>query len=449
LQQSVYISDKDVLQLFAHHEHTELFTKKHAVTFDLRQAYWQLPAFGCFFYQTDDGQILKVNKLLFGLDVAAELASITTNIVRGHPSFVREPFVFRDDDAVIYTHIDNIALTTNDKAVAERFEHSVMTAAKALSVTLNDSDGVVAAFTFCGVSYDLTNSTYKLSSAFVSKLRNKLLTAADGAAVADFESVFGSLVYASAVLQLGLHAYWLVIKWWRRRLAAAYRPRFTRDGDERRRAVRLPPSVRIGFDALAAKVLANDPVRRSPSTGQPIKFSPVLYTDSSLQGAGAVLFIRGREPVVVGLRWPTDIAHTLVSGDIAVLETAAVLFGLRKFGAALAGQHVLVLVDNTTVAARKVRDLSVDMLLAACDRTAATFNMMVTVGWVPTKANVADWPSRGVAPSGRAIIASRALAEEMIATAAPAASAPKLAAGRRLAVGCWRRAPVVTSLTHP
>ena len=149
------------------------------------------------------------------------------------------------------------------------------------------------------------------------------------------------------------------------------------------------------FDQLASMVRQNlaclvtaDVTMRS--------IGPVLYTDASGYGWGAVLFVNGELPRPTGGKWP---ANFLNDTNINAAEAVAVAIAIRHFAQNIANRHILLLVDNTSVEAalhRQPHNVTLSLIVAEIDDMLETIDSTMSVAWVPTAENVADAPSRGV-----------------------------------------------------
>jgi len=159
-----------------------------------------------------------------------------------------------------------------------------------------------------------------------------------------------------------------------------------------------PPSHTFLFSLAAMAKLVGE---WSPTFEKPHPEAATLFTDASLDGWGAVLCLSSGEVHATGERW-TNEETTL---DISVLECFGVRNGIEAFYDNLVSVGRLeIRVDNSSTEAGLRRGVArAENLNAALGLVLDTLakelpSCRVSVGYVPTKDNPADGPSRGRAP---------------------------------------------------
>ena len=162
--------------------------------------------------------------------------------------------------------------------------------------------------------------------------------------VADAFEAYGYLYFASAVLQAPLCEYYFPLKWYRR-IASE----FTSGRKNMEDLVRMWDSIRVGVNTWTQFLTANTPTAHNLPGIRPA----TLYTDASLKGWGAVLFIDGMV-YVCGGGWTVNEARL----HINVLEAEALLRGVTRFKEHLHGARILLKIDNTSVIGAMVRGYS-------------------------------------------------------------------------------------------
>lgn len=422
-------------------------TRSSAVVPDVASAFWHLPAGGCFAMQDSLGNWYLIDRLMFGIDAASELCQLAVNAVARHAASGL------DIDLLVY--IDGVLAAADDDSITslwlDKFQRTCDDTHLLLNTVTPPSQQVV----FCGARLDLTGKTVALSARFMVKLARLGIPAANAVVTAgDAEALMARLIYAGAVLALPLHAWWLATKW-SRRLASALAANLR----NRNESLSVPPSVAADLASLFAAVAVNVPVSAvapprdgfwtSPRSGDgdPEPLDGVVFTDATPVGFGAVFAAVGEVPVAYGGKFARQL-------PIAVAETAAVALGLSHFGPAIAARaaalrrplRIVLLIDNTTtlhgidrVASGRRLPLQHAPLLTTIDNIAAQLPMLLSVGYVPTRQNIADAPSRG-RPIGAAELIA---ADSLLRLATPIIR--QQAMGQRMAPptsnGCRRRLP--------
>jgi hypothetical protein len=222
LDQSEYTSDKQYLIMKSHRDYATMATEEACAAFDVACSYYCLPIVGRFHYATQDGRFLIVERMLFGLDSAAELTNIVCAVTAGHCDFVKPQFAA---PLCPYVHIDNMAVAGSFAQVSQ-WSASVRRSAHALNLPLNDEpwNEPVDTMVFAGIRIDCKEHAVSLACKFMVKFRHLLQSTVfhdrEGFTLVaqGLEKVMSTLLYASAVQRLPVHRYWKLLKWYRRRL---------------------------------------------------------------------------------------------------------------------------------------------------------------------------------------------------------------------------------------
>ena len=200
--------------------------------------------------------------------------------------------------------------------------------------------------------------------------------------------MIGKLLYASAVLNVDLVPFYYLLKWWRRHLSA-----LARGVCDWTTKPHIPAANRIQLEQLLAIVERNTPALVTEAVTQPqLLPTVVICSDATLTGYGGVLLQRGHEPSAFGAAFATSPAN------ICHAEATALLAAILQFGDDIRGQHVGLLVDNTSVlhAMRREnpRDLALGTITARIRAALLRLNCTVSVSHITSKLNPADAPSR-------------------------------------------------------
>jgi hypothetical protein len=159
-----------------------------------------------------------------------------------------------------------------------------------------------------------------------------------------------------------------------------------------RQVVAMSPEVQASLVVIQQRMSVSVLSRPAWASAQTVE----MCSDASVVGWGAVC--QGR--VVSGL-WSAIDEVGPSQRDINWLELRAVLLGIRGFEAVIAGQMVRLYVDSRVAAAvlhkgssvRRLQEVALEVRLALDDLGAR----LEEVVWIPSAANPADGPSRGLA----------------------------------------------------
>lgn len=359
-----------------------------AVCFDLAASFWQvlLPSSVNFILQAADGSKWRVDRLPFGVDCASEIMQlIVEELVH---------LTLQDTQCPLATavHIDNL-IAVGEPHETSQFATAFKRVCATYSVTLNEEvwNTPSSVTQFAGLHLDFQLKGVKLTDRFI----NSVPAIASLNTFSALESFMGKLLYGAAVLHLPLFRFHFFIKWYRRRLSDLSFGRILWQDKPL-----LTLRARQALHALHAAVIANDLAKIQPSrvaTRCDIPCHPddlpILVTDATLSGFGAVLYEKGEVVESYGG------AFDHIAPSMAVAESAAVVAGLARFAARLRGTTFVLLVDNSTAesAFKRVsaRHHAIALAVDTVTRMLIRLNAKVLVARVASGDNVADAPSRG------------------------------------------------------
>ncbi len=353
--------------------------------FDVSASYWHLPTFGRFVVYDEDGSAYIVNRLLYGIDAAAEMMQIAMESIA--------EAACRKSGAHCVVHIDNI-LFAGSRAQVSAACQAFKSICTTCNITLNTEDANTPATVvpFIGLVFDAEHKTLWLGPQFMKKLQESIHKP-DAFTWQHLDELAGRVIYALYSTARPLWRAGFFFKWYRRQLAAN-----AQRSDDQPFQISMPPSIQRQFDALIDMLHLNEPTpvtsnKRFGAVGDE-EFDCVLLTDASETGCGCVLFRPGLPPLVFGRNWHDLGLHP---GHITIAEAYAAAIGLNRWHDETEGCRVLLLIDNTS-AAFALRGFAKDNTLrAVADMAAQTASAAhVAVAYVPTALNVADAPSRDI-----------------------------------------------------
>lgn len=298
-------------------------------------------------------------------------------------------------------YIDNFRIIADDVDIATTAARSFVSVCRQYRVTLNETeqqivDSIKEAKDFRGVRFDgdtvaLTEKTHKKFSQITEDLQLVHHWTIDY-----IDSVFGLLIFASQVLQTEISSYYYVYKFMRRRHQQLSMGKIIRTSSARVWASLLTNKAGTLVSWLKELQCTN---RRGFPKCRPVQI-PVLVTDASLAGFGAMLFIQGKVNWV-GQPWNVEelkkAGINLDSRCIAHLEAYAVLKGLEL----LCNDYVLLhlVLDNTSVIGGLHRRRSANFHLNKLIHQMARRWRFASISYVESRANPTDALSRVFKPS--------------------------------------------------
>lgn len=258
-----------------------------------------------------------------------------------------------------------------------------------------ENTGFQTRYTFLGVVCDHDKKTVELSSKALAKLhqiRQRISREFSHLSLDDAVSFLSYLIYASSILQVRLGPFYYIFKCIRRRIRS-----------ETKRA-RLWPSTQCLWLQWIDILIANHPSSVLPPTDAAIEAT--LYTDASLSGWGAVLFINNSVHVLADSWSP----HLAPSRHINELEAWAIRNALQGFEHFLANSSITLFVDNTTCVTALQRGLSrnfiVNTVAGWADQFCHRLSARINVSYIASSENLADAPSRIFSSSSPSNLAS-------------------------------------------
>ena len=395
LLQSAYESQ---LKLGNTHDHRCYVRQgSQAAAFDVQASFWHvpLPAEAKFAVVDEEGNVYRMTRLPYGVDVASEIMHIITSALAGVAPFCR-PEIWPVSDGQAKVYIDGALFASKSADMVDCWRHFFMRNCELAGVKLNQEpyNVVSSKLVYLGMEYDFEHGKVRLKPNFSMPPLDERMR------VDELERLMGKLIYAGTVLAARFDQFVFALKFHRRagnRIAVgAWR---------RSDFITIWPSAFAELRQLYDFVMANDwsSVELAPVLADDADVHAVLVTDATLSGFGAVLLRQGYEPIAFGASWP------LSRDDINDAETHAILLGLLRFRQELAEVQaalgsvqlrLLILVDNTTALARThkyVRGpyVSVDHYAPRVWELIAEMGLLARMEHVSTRDNLADNPSRG------------------------------------------------------
>jgi hypothetical protein len=295
---------------------------------------------------------------------------------------------FGADSYVVHTFIDNIRFCSSTLQDVLAFELRFTALLESMNIALNhDETQQGPRYTFLGIKFDHASQTVGLSE----KTRTKLASYANliGSKTGDIDSeswtlggalaVFGICVWASSVLGLPRAEYYVIYKFIRKKT-------WSTDGDTASPITFWDccraPWLRWIYSLLSPEALNVD-----------FSEAPVLVTDSSLRGWGAIFFAAGKAERVVAARH----VKTVHAEAINYLELRTIRLAICRLD--LRDTPLSITVDNTSVASQLRRTNSrvfkynreLNLLFAELERRNIRLRK---ISWIASAENPSDGLSR-------------------------------------------------------
>lgn len=282
---------------------------------------------------------------------------------------------------LVAVYNDNFRCSGNHES-SQHDMQSIKQAGAYLGIVFNEVETpFMSEYDFLGVRCDHSQKTVALTERTVAKLKEIKETIAldmPNISMKEFRSLMGLLIFASSILGTRLASFYYVLKCFRRRCAA--------DTNDNVRAV-VWPACKVQLIQWCDTLLTNVPrsvVRLTLSTA-------ILFTDASLKGWGAVLFIDG-QVYSFGSRWQTP------RNNINELEACALRLAITHFASHLHHRHIQLVVDNTsllyTFQKGRSRNFVMNSVINSVDSLLNELESTWEISWVESKLNFADAPSR-------------------------------------------------------
>ena len=352
---------------------------------DLKAGFFQveLPAATRAYYRFCYGAATyEMTRMPMGHACAPEIQQILTATLAGHANYsaqTADSQGFRTDQLDVY--LDGIRYC-GSKIEVTAYERFVDERANMTHMTFKEEDTCNATkYDFLGVRYDHDKKCYNLSDRFIKKIPHEI---ASHAPLHAYESLCARLVYASAVLGVIMPRYYWAIKFIRRQISKLNKG-MIREHD----TVKLSYVVSVQLNRWIQEVKNNQP--QLYSMAESSKFA-TLYTDASLDGWGAVLFLPDGTVYGTGAAWDKDIE--INHGEALAIENALIAFAEHwnqvKF--------IRLRVDNTSVEAamrkRWADSYNISDVLTRILSYLHLNHMLVFPEYVTTQENQADAWSR-------------------------------------------------------
>ena len=256
-----------------------------------------------------------------------------------------------DFSSTTETYIDNFKCGCATVENAELALEAFLDCAQEWGITINESHVEILStmkkgiFEYRGIAFNIPKQQVRLSEKTCRKLeqiKTRDMPYQHIWSMDLYESIFGLLIYATAILAANPANYYYVFKFHRRRCRQLTNQLFTRKDH-----ARIWPTI---ADTNPGGVLDwVETLLRLSTDGRclikPIAcMIPVLCTDASKKGYGAILFING-SVTWIGGRWSDRGIHSHV---IVELEAWAILVGVERL--LPNGGPVHFLLDNTSFA---------------------------------------------------------------------------------------------------
>ena len=353
-----------------------------AATGDLRISFFQIaiPRFArqWFRFTDETGALFEMCRLPMGHKVSAELMQIATETLAG----VRTALAVAPLPSLkttIDVWIDGFRIAGPKRFVADALKNA-LERAELCNATWKEPPAVAAIYDFIGVRFDHVQHTVAVAA----KTLDKIGTVAPASALkSDYEKLVARLIFASGVLRAPPACYYWAIK-----MANRYANALNRG----------EPDIVVTFPFLARLQRWIDEAHtKKLLTPIPSDAFATLYTDASLKGWGAYLFMPSGQTFITGAAWPGNIEAT--PSNIGELEAIAVANAVELFrDHLLAVRNVEFKNDNSSVAPALRRALArapaINDALVGPLRFLSDNNVKYTVSHIASAANLADAPSR-------------------------------------------------------
>ena len=348
---------------------------------DLTAGFYQIPipkkAQRFFSFMDEESNIFELLRLPMGLATAPEICHILTSVVAGNAIYVKPEFALKR----VEVWIDNIRIT-GDKDYTEYASYALDEAAKNLGFQFNECEQPLQKYSFLGVEFNHATKSVRPAE----KTINKIKTSSPNLTIEDLESLVSRLLYTAGINRYDLTKVFWLLKMTRRRLSEVNKGTVDVTAPSN-----LPESAKHELTWWCNFCFRREwtIVRSYAET------KSVLYTDSTLQGWGAVLVDHNNQVRIAGDRWRVPFVN------VNEAECTAVLEGLTVFSKFFPGHSLItVVVDNTSVmhCVNKGSTKSEDMntKLSSIVKMCAERVWKLKVSYIRSKENPADPPSRAI-----------------------------------------------------
>ena len=337
-----------------------------------------------FRLRTNSGDVYEMNVLPMGHRCAPEVMHTVTAAIAGEASICSQRYSFHRGAIDVYVDGVRFAGTNSEATTYSQFIDERCD--KANGLFKDRGQPPVAQYVFNGVAFDHNAHTVCLGPRVIRKLRADSFF---NISFVDLEAVVGRLIYGSAVLRLKMPRFYFALKVAQRRINLLNRCPKLCD-----RPVALPVVTRSMLAEWRNELLENVP-RSPPPHPDVVPHKHRLYTDASVKGWGAIMYLDSGEVLITGEAWPESSSY-----EVNRAEAAAVRLALEKFSAHCPrGTCLDVFVDNTSCQAALNRRISksegVSMELREVLRLTEEKGICVKAAYISTDENPADAVSRG------------------------------------------------------
>jgi hypothetical protein len=353
-------------------------------TLDLKSAFWQVEIpreHRCFYrFRDADGILYEMTVLIMGGSCSVEITQLLTSVVAGHPDVVRREFAA---PARTKVWVDGVCYVGSRRDVARSLQMARKAAADLGATWKDPCFEPKTEYVFIGVTWDHVNHRVRVGPKTLSKLtniRSCFWTARE------FEQLIGRVSFASDVTQTPRAEFYFLLKW-AKRLCNALNVGDKHPDD----LVMLPLSLHNPLREWIRQSTRWHQPRVAPAGAR-----PVLFTDATLVGYGAILVLPSGQTHVTGSRFPPNARE-----EIGTCEALAVLYALEDFAKILRDypSGIDLRLDNTSVEAGlqrgSPRAAHIAQVVADILRTSLRWNVPLFPSRVGTKENPADETSRG------------------------------------------------------
>ena len=181
-----------------------------ARAYDVAASFWQVDVrpFACFVMVCDDGTLLRMNRLPYGVNSGSEIMHIITSACAGDPRYSVTP-----SQNLAAVHIDN-ALYIGDEDALQTDNALFLNNCRRIGLQLNEDDSNKFSFTktFSGITFSFADGTVCLPAKQISRISELKPPATSR----DLQHVMGAFIHAGTVLGLHWVDYVLLIKSYRR-----------------------------------------------------------------------------------------------------------------------------------------------------------------------------------------------------------------------------------------
>lgn len=344
-----------------------------------------------FRFRDASGRLLQYKRLPMGHVCSPEIIHTLISTVVGHPDFCTPDWA-APSTWTVRNWIDDTSIISDADADVPAF---LQARAEVSGIWWKTTDAVNLddACVWAGLHWDFSSKLVSVGP----KLRRKLQDVdVNTMTLGDLHTFVSRLVFAAGAVNIPLCDSYLALKIARRRLRLVQVP------DDYSSPANLPAAtvqelVNLRNDVLSAR---NVPPRSF------FGGTATLFSDASLVGWGAILFLSCGKVLITGSRWPPGTPSE--SGDISMLESLAISLALADFSSALAegdDGNLRILVDNTSTQAALIngrgRAARVNEAIRPAIGSLQSLRrrFLTTVGYIPSEFNPADAISRGSAPS--------------------------------------------------